>query len=242
MKNVKQIIISTIFLLACFFFSCNQKVKRYEDYNEDDFYEVQGVVTNVVRRTNPFAPSNYKTIFYDYHLELPTPLKGKEANVPFMWSQGDPIVILVHKEDTSISFTGYLGIIDEISIERYIIKTENENEVNKSKSNEKKYEIGDDNHYIVQGIVIRNEILQDSINKTNRRNVHYIYRLDLDKPLVGVDKDIKLIIDEEDPIAVIVHKKDSTISFIGHKGIIDENLLVEYLTKSDSDYEEWFKD
>lgn len=240
MKNTIQIII-IIFLIASFLFSCYQKEKIYEDYNEDDFYEVQGIITNIARRTNPFAPQNYKTIFYDYHLELPTPLKGKEANVPFMWNEGDPIVILVHKEDKSISFTGYSGIIDEASLVRHLIqKAEKEKGVNKYKSHKKEYDEGDENHYIVQGIVVKREISQDSVDKTNTKNVHYIYRLDLDKPLLGIERNTKLIIDMEEPIAVMVHKRDSTISFIGHRGIIDEDILVEYLTRPDGDYEKWF--
>src|SRR5690606_4995380 len=135
---------------------------------------------------------NHKTIFYDYYLELPTPLKGKEANVPFMWNEGNPIVILVHKEDATISFTGYSGIIDEMSLVRYLIqKAENEKGVNEDKVNVKKPEEGDENHYLVQGIVIRSEILKHSVDKTDIRNVDYIFRLDLDKPLLGIERTTK---------------------------------------------------
>ncbi|NCT11094.1 MAG: hypothetical protein GW772_13595 [Flavobacteriia bacterium] len=101
-------------------------------------------------------------------------------------------------------------------------------------------EYKEEDYYKVQGIVVKNSLHFNYVDKFNKKSIFYIYRLDLDKPLVGIEENTKLIINPEEPIAVMVHKRDSTISFIGHRGIIDEDLLVEYLTRPDGDYEKWF--
>lgn len=87
---------------------------------------------------------------------------------------------------------------------------------------------------------MKNSVHFNYVDKFNKKSIFYIYRLDLKQPLVGIEENTNLKINPEEPVAVMVHKRDSTISFIGHRGIIDEDLLVEYLTRPDSDYEKWF--
>jgi hypothetical protein len=101
-------------------------------------------------------------------------------------------------------------------------------------------EYKEEDYYKVQGIVVKKNVSFNYVDKFNKRSLHYIYRLDLDKPLLGIEENTRLMINPEEPIAVMVHKKDSTISFIGHRGIIEEDLLVDYLTRPDGDYEKWF--
>jgi hypothetical protein len=99
----------------------------------------------------------------------------------------------------------------------------------------------ENDYYKVQGIVVK-EVKSFNYADKYKRDIEYIYRLDLDTPLLGIEKDTKLAIHVEEPVAIMVHKRDRAISFIGHRGIINEDLLIEYLTKSDSDYEEWLSE
>lgn len=109
--------------------------------------------------------------------------------------------------------------------------------VNKENLDEKVY---DENDYIkVQGIIVQvvnNFTYADKF----KRDYRYIYYLDRKKPIEGVVKGSELIFDMEDPVAIMVNKTDSTDTFIGHRGIINEEVLVEYLTNPNSDYESWF--
>lgn len=105
-----------ISIIGCFFISllsCNTNVKKYEDYDENDFYEVQGIITKTVPSSNSFDSPRNKTIFYDYHLDMGVPLKGSEENIDLILKAGDPIMVLVHKENIEISFYGGFGIIDD---------------------------------------------------------------------------------------------------------------------------------
>lgn len=102
-----------IFLILAFFYSCGSGEKKYEDYNESDFYEVQGIVTETHSSSDPFDSSRIKTIFYDYHLEFNKPLSGSEKNIDLVLRVGDPIVVLVFKKDKKISFFARHGIVDE---------------------------------------------------------------------------------------------------------------------------------
>ena len=61
--------------------------------------------------------------------------------------------------------------------------------------------------------------------------------MELEKPLIGNEINSTLMFSVEDPVAIMVNKKDSTISFIGHRGIINDTVLVEYLTREDGNYE-----
>lgn len=113
-------------------------------------------------------------------------------------------------------------------------------QVEKSSGDIDPIEFKEENYHKVQGIVVKNNFHFSYVNKFNKRSIIYIYRLDLNNPLVGIEKNTKLLINPEEPIVVMVNNKDSTISFIGNRGIVDEDLLVNYLIRPDGDYEKWF--
>lgn len=102
-----------LFLILLFVLGCSEKKKTYYDYNENEFYEVQGVITKTVPTSDPFDSPRKRNIFYDYHLDFSPPLKGSENGIDLVLRVGDPIVVLVHKDDINITFYGRFGIIDE---------------------------------------------------------------------------------------------------------------------------------
>lgn len=107
----KRIVFNCLFFI--FLYSCGSVEKKYEDYKENEFYEVQGIITKIFNSSDLFDSPRVKTIFYDYHLELPVPIQGKEENIDLVLKAGDLIVVLVHEKDITVSFFGRYGIIDE---------------------------------------------------------------------------------------------------------------------------------
>ena len=106
--------------------SCNEK--KYEDYNEDDFIEVQGLITRIKKTANPIDSEWNKDITYAYNLDKEVINHGIERNVDLMFKIGQPIVILVHKEDEKISFYARRGLINEVVWkDGYINLIENKN-------------------------------------------------------------------------------------------------------------------
>ncbi|WP_156025514.1 hypothetical protein [Tenacibaculum sp. 47A_GOM-205m] len=105
-----RIIISTI-LVSLFLFSCGKK--KYEDYNEEDFIEKQGIITKMTRTSNPLDSEWNRDIIYAYNLEEESVSYGQENNIDLMFKLGQPIVILVHKDDDKISFYARRGLINE---------------------------------------------------------------------------------------------------------------------------------
>ncbi|MCX2839450.1 hypothetical protein OQ279_14965 [Salinimicrobium sp. MT39] len=102
-----------LLIILLVFIACEKKQKRYEDYNEKDFYEVQGIITEIRPTSYAFDSPRNRNIFYDYHLEMNPPLKGSEEGIDLVLKPGDPIVVLVHKENIEITFYGRYGIIDQ---------------------------------------------------------------------------------------------------------------------------------
>ncbi len=54
-----------IFLSVLFLFSC-ESPKKYSDYSEDDFYEVQGIITNIGQNNDLFDFHSIKNISFKY--------------------------------------------------------------------------------------------------------------------------------------------------------------------------------
>ncbi|WP_162533626.1 hypothetical protein [Dokdonia sp. Dokd-P16] len=88
---------------------------KYEDYSEDDFNEVQGLIMSAVPDGDPFNRSSVKNTRYQYHLDQTPPLIGFENIDMFEAQRGYPLIVLVHKEDVSISFYGRVGILDSLN-------------------------------------------------------------------------------------------------------------------------------
>jgi hypothetical protein len=91
-------------------YSCGEK--KYEDYNENEFNEVQGVITKVKQSSSPFDSSRVRDIEYFYYLGEKEPFRGGEKNIDLYLNSGQPIVVLVHKKDSTINFYGYNGMIN----------------------------------------------------------------------------------------------------------------------------------
>ena len=117
----KFLIISLILL----FHGCKeQSIKSYEDYNEEDFVEVQGLIVKVEKE---FAYQNRKVdVTYIYDLEKDKPAIGHEKNTPFIPMAGEPSVILVHKYEDNVTFLGGSAYVEDENnlIKRYLEKSE----------------------------------------------------------------------------------------------------------------------
>ena len=107
-----------LLLFIALIYSCGEK--KYEDYNENDFNEVQGVISKVKPSSNPFDSSRVTDIEYFYYLRKKEPFRGGEKNIDLYLNPGQPIVILVHKKDSTINFYGYNGTINIDDLEKGI--------------------------------------------------------------------------------------------------------------------------
>tara|TARA_R110001632_G_scaffold18712_18_gene57697 strand:+ start:4489 stop:4890 length:402 start_codon:yes stop_codon:yes gene_type:complete len=96
--------LSLILLLSC------TSEKKYEDYNENDFYEVQGAITKVYNTSSVFDNSSNKLMNYVYCVNDSVILNGSEKEFYQAWRFGQPIVVLVHKKDYNINFFARIGL------------------------------------------------------------------------------------------------------------------------------------
>lgn len=102
-------------------------------------------------------------------------------------------------------------------------------------TNSNKYEdFNEDDYFKAQGIVVKKKVRFNYVDKF-KKDIEFLYFLELKSPLSAVAKD-EPFFDPGDPIVVMMRKKDSTDVFIAHRGIFNEDLLLEYLTREDSDY------
>ena len=95
-------------------FSCNQKKdKSYWDYNENDFYMTQGIISDIKLRYDYLKMRHLRDVYFIYHLDFEKPMEGVEKGTDYRLNIGEPVIILVHKKDSSISFFGHRGLVDE---------------------------------------------------------------------------------------------------------------------------------
>lgn len=95
--------------------SCESE-KKYSDYIESDFYEVQGIIKYANPTSNPFDLPIVKDISFEYFLDRPNPKTGIEKNIEMFEAQnGYPLIVLVHKNDENISFYGRVGILENLN-------------------------------------------------------------------------------------------------------------------------------
>ena len=102
------------FIIFLIFFSCS-KEKRYEDFNENDFYEVQGVITKVYQTPSVFDSAYNMLMDYSYVVNDTIFLNGSEKEFYKVWSIWQPIVVLVHKNDSNINFYARDGVVSSFS-------------------------------------------------------------------------------------------------------------------------------
>jgi len=115
-----------VLLFIGLIYSCGKK--KFEDYNKNDFNEIQGIITNVKRTPSPFDNSRVRNIEYLYYLGKNKPFKGGEKNIDLFLDVGQPIVVLVHKNDSTINFYGYRGVLNLDELKKgykYITKSTN---------------------------------------------------------------------------------------------------------------------
>ena len=104
--------------------SCSNREKRFEDYNEEDFILVQGIVTKITR-TPIIRFVYYETnVHYIYDLDSDCPKRGIDFDVQYLGKEGGPAIILVHKYESGISFFGRGGILPQGKevLEKYLSK------------------------------------------------------------------------------------------------------------------------
>ncbi len=103
---------------------CKEQSTNYEDYNEKDFVEVQGLIIKVEKE---FAYQDRKVdVTYIYDLKKDKPVIGYEDDTPFIPMAGAPAIILVHKYEDGVTFLGGLGYIEDEDnmVKRYLEKSE----------------------------------------------------------------------------------------------------------------------
>jgi len=114
-----------IISLIVLFHGCREKsTKNFEDYNEEDFVEVQGLIIKVEKE---FAYQNGKVdITYIYDLEKDNPTIGHEKDSPFIPMVGEPRVIMVHKYEENVSFLGINNYVEDENglIKKYLEKSD----------------------------------------------------------------------------------------------------------------------
>lgn len=104
---------SVLCVLLFLGFSC--KEKSFEEYNENEFYQVQGVIISS-KMTSSIADSPFmKEIKYEYFINDSLLLENSEDFSFMDMEKGIPIEVLVHKEDPNISFYWRNGFSDNIT-------------------------------------------------------------------------------------------------------------------------------
>ena len=116
-----------ILLFIFSFISCGPK--KYSDYDPNEFYEAQGVVT-YAKVSSKDLGTRKTYIQYSYNFENDSILTGYESNLDYYIVKGNPIVVLVHKQKPKINFFARVGMINE-TVWAKGVKMIKENEKNK---------------------------------------------------------------------------------------------------------------
>ena len=150
-SNLRETLI--ILILLSFGLSSCESEKRYSDYNESDFYEVQGFIESANPTSDPFDSPTEKDIRFKYFLDRDNPKSGIENDLEmFEAKNGYPLIVLVHKDDENISFYGRVGLLENLNDkEKAFLKNHFQNEMNKIKEKTPEY--------------IYNELVKDTLVK-----------------------------------------------------------------------------
>ena len=104
-RIVTLLILVSLLILGCRS-STNDKGLSYADFEPEEFYEVEGrVLSNLLG----FSLPRNRVLNYEYFLDQETPLVGYERNIHTTLKPGERFVVLVHKQDSTISFFGYVN-------------------------------------------------------------------------------------------------------------------------------------
>ncbi|WBL23421.1 hypothetical protein [Zunongwangia sp. HRR-M8] len=133
-------ILAILIVISSILTSCKEE-KKYTDYNENDFYEVQGIVTHAPLTDDPFDLPVAKDLHFEYFIHREKPLKGIEENFEILEDvKGFPVVILVHKNDETINFYDRIGLSENLSIDEKKILEEHfqeQKDIEKEKINKR---------------------------------------------------------------------------------------------------------
>src|SRR5690606_24210728 len=127
-------------MLSLGLFSCESE-KKYSDFKESDFYEVQGIINYANPTNDPFDSPTEKNISFSYFLDRPNPKTGIENDLEmFEAKNGYPLIVLVHKDNENINFYGRVGILENLNDnEKEFLKKHFQNEINKTKEKTHEY-------------------------------------------------------------------------------------------------------
>lgn len=104
-RIVTLLILVSLMIMGCRS-STNDKGLSYADFEPEEFYEVEGrVLSNLLG----FSLPRNRVLNYEYFLDQETPLVGYERNIHTTLKPGERFVVLVHKQDSTISFFGYVN-------------------------------------------------------------------------------------------------------------------------------------
>jgi hypothetical protein len=124
-KNLSKFLSTWVLLLV--FSGCNDDHKpRYQDFDEDDFILVPGIVTKITRTPIYARGSWYQyNVYYAYNLESEIILEGKEMDVDLALKEGDGTYVLVHKREKGVSFVTGSQLLpkDQKILESYLKKS-----------------------------------------------------------------------------------------------------------------------
>src|SRR5690606_18640654 len=139
-------------------FSCESE-KKYSDFKESDFYEVQGIINYANPTNDPFDSPTEKNISFSYFLDRPNPKTGIENDLEmFEAKNGYPLIVLVYKDNENISIYGIVVILENLNDkEKEFLKKHFQNEMNKTKEKTPEY--------------IYNALIKDTIaeNQTDKK-------------------------------------------------------------------------
>lgn len=89
----------------------------------------------------------------------------------------------------------------------------------------------------VQGIVLK--LVSSDKNDSSseiKNDIYYVYNIDQAEPKIGVIKNSDSRYGEDDLVTVLVHKENSNLSLIDRRGMVNQELLYQYLTRTDSSF------
>lgn len=101
---IKSIIIAMILL------SCENK-KTLNNYDLNNFYEIQGIVYEVEEVDHFFSESTWNAKYLFKVNEKSYKGAQKGFNIPMII--GQPVIILVHEDNPEINFYSSIGIIED---------------------------------------------------------------------------------------------------------------------------------
>ena len=89
----------------------------------------------------------------------------------------------------------------------------------------------------VQGIILKIVAVEQNETSSKIKNdIYYVYRIDQSEPIIGVEKNSDSRFVEDDLVSVLVNIKNPNLSNIDRRGMIDQELLYQYLKRTDSSY------